>query len=149
MKRRRSNRQKRRQRLLLLLLGGRIHSIPCRTILYRFSTRMIWRKVWIEERTLGRMDTSEKYMIILFTTTPNHHPSKMDDRPKSFLKINLAAKRLVRHSSTSPNQKRRPLPSLLSFSSSRVVRLLNFSFFVTFWPWYSRRLKLWCNIDKL
>ena len=38
--------------------------------------------------------------------TPNHHPPKMEDRPKMFLQIILAAKW------------RRPLPSLLSYSSS-------------------------------
>ena len=28
----------------------------------RFSTRMVWRKVWIEDRTLCGMDGSEKWM---------------------------------------------------------------------------------------
>ena len=51
----------------------------------------------------------------------------MDDHPvphntpkqnKTFLQIILAAKWLVRHSNTSPNRQRRPLPSLLSDSDS-------------------------------
>ena len=37
---------------------------------------------------------------------------------KTFLHVILAAKWLVRHSSMSPKQQRRPLPSLLSDSSS-------------------------------
>ena len=49
---------------------------------------------------------------------PNHHPPNMDVLPKAFLKIILAAKWLVWHSRTSPNQQRRPLPSLLSDSCS-------------------------------
>ena len=55
-------------------------------------------------------------MIIQFT--PNHHAPKKDVLPKTFLQIILAAKWLVRHSSTSPNQQRRPLPSLLPDSDS-------------------------------
>ena len=39
---------------------------------YRISTWMIWRKGWIEERTLQKMDDH------LDHTTPNHHPPKMD-----------------------------------------------------------------------
>ena len=46
-------------------------------------------------------------------TTPNHHPPKMEVLPKTFLQNILAAKLLVRHSSTSPKQQRRPLPSIL------------------------------------
>ena len=42
-----------------------------------------------------------------------HHSPKMDVLPKTFLQIILAAKQLVRHSSTSPKQQRRSLPSLL------------------------------------
>ena len=49
-------------------------------------------------------------------TTPNHHPPELDFLPKTCLQINLAAKWLVLHSSTSPNQQRRPLPSLLYLS---------------------------------
>ena len=36
-------------------------------------------------------------------TTPSHLPSKMDVLPKTYLQIILAAKWLVRHSSSSPN----------------------------------------------
>ena len=57
----------------------------------------------------------------LVHTTQNHHPPKMEGRPKTFLQIIPAAKLLVRHSSTSSNQQRRPLPSLLSVSSLMVV----------------------------
>ena len=54
-------RQKRKQRSSLLF-GGRnsFNSMPHN----RFSTRMIWRKGWREERTLGKIDASEKSMII-------------------------------------------------------------------------------------
>ena len=45
--------------------------------------------------------------------TPNHHPPNIDVLPKSLVQISLAAKQLVRHSSTSPNKRRQPLPSLL------------------------------------
>ena len=58
-----------------------------------------------------------------FHTTPNHHPPKMDVLQKTFLQIILAAKWLVRHSSTSPNQQRRPLPYLLSVSSPLAILL--------------------------
>ena len=60
------------------------------------------------------MEALEKWMIIRFT--PNHDPTKMNVLPKTLVQIILAAKFLVRHSSTSPNQQRRPLPSLLSLS---------------------------------
>ena len=47
-------------------------------------------------------------------TIPNpHHPSKMDVLPKTFFRIILDAKWLVRLSSTSPNLKGRLWPSLL------------------------------------
>ena len=71
---------------------------------------MIWRKGWIELRLhrwngcFGKMDDHPDH------TTPNHHPPKMDGLPKTFLKIILAAKCLVRHSSTCPNQQRWHLP---------------------------------------
>ena len=59
----------------------------------------------------------------LVHTTPNHHPPKMDVLPKTFLQIILASKWLVWHSSTSPKQQWRPLPSLLSVSSSMRMEL--------------------------
>ena len=46
-------------------------------------------------------------------TTANHHALKMDDLQQTFLQIILAAKLLVRHSSTSPKQQLWPLPPLL------------------------------------
>ena len=49
-------------------------------------------------------------------TIPNHHSSKTDVLPKTFVQITLATKWLVKHSNTSPNQQRWPLPSLLSLS---------------------------------
>ena len=50
-------------------------------------------------------------------TIPNYVPSsKMDVLTKTFVQIILAAKQLVRHSRTSLNQQRRPLPSPLSLS---------------------------------
>ena len=50
------------------------------------------------------MDALKKWMISRFTAqcTPNHHPTKMDVLPKTFVQIILAAKWLVRLSSTSP-----------------------------------------------
>ena len=50
--------------------------------------------------------------------TPNHHPPKINVLSKTFLQFILAAKWLVRHSSSSLNQHRLPLPSLLSDSYS-------------------------------
>ena len=46
-------------------------------------------------------------------TIPNHHPTKKDVLPKTFVQIILGAKWLVRYSSSPPTQQRRPLPSLL------------------------------------
>ena len=46
-------------------------------------------------------------------TIPNHDPTKMNVHPKTFSQIILAAKWLVSHSTTSPVQQRRHLPSLL------------------------------------
>ena len=54
----------------------------------------------------------------LVHATPNNRPPKLDNLPKTFLQIILAAKQLVRHSSTSPKQQRGPLPTPLSVSSS-------------------------------
>ena len=54
-------------------------------------------------------------------TTPNHHPPKLDVLQKKFLQIILTTKWLVRHSSSPPNLKRRPLHSLLSDSYSILV----------------------------
>ena len=42
----------------------------------------------------GKMDTHVVHTI------PNHHPTKMNVRPKIVVKIILAAKVLVRHSTT-------------------------------------------------
>ena len=67
---RRRNRQKRRQRSSLMF---QFH-----------AALMIWNKGLIEERTLGSMDASEKWMFF----------------PKTFLPIIFAAKWLVRHSSS-------------------------------------------------
>ena len=52
-----------------------------------FSARMIWRKGWIEEETLGRMDALEK-----MDDHPVHYPPKMDVLPKISLLIIYAAK---------------------------------------------------------
>ena len=88
-----------------LLFGGQywFNSLPH----YRFSARMISRNVWIEKLTLGRMDALEQLDDLPVYTIPNQHPPKMDVLPKTFLHSSL------RHSSTSPKQQRRPLPSLL------------------------------------
>ena len=71
--------------------GEGILSIPCHTTDLA-PCRMIWRKWLIEERTLGRMDASEKLDDHLVHTTPNHHPSKVNFLPKSFLQIILTDK---------------------------------------------------------
>ena len=47
-------------------------------------------------------------------TKQNHHPTKMNVLPKAFLQIILAG--LCGIQVRSPNQQRRPLPSLLSLS---------------------------------
>ena len=73
-----------------------------------FPTRMISKK------RINRIKAT--WMIIQFTPYTNHHPIKMVVLPKTFVQIILAAKWLVRHSSTFPKQQRRPLPSLLSLS---------------------------------
>ena len=52
----------------------------------------------------------------LVHTMPNHQPTKMDILTKTFVQNILDAKWLVWHSSTSPKQLRRPLPSLRSLS---------------------------------
>ena len=104
--------QKRRQRSSLLFGGQNwFNSL----LHYRFRARMIWRNGLIEKEkwTLGRLDASEQWDDLPVHTTPKHHHSKMDVLPKTFLQIILAAKWLVGHSSTSPKQQRRPLPSLL------------------------------------
>ena len=51
----------------------------------------------------------------LVHTTPNHHPTKMDVHPKTFLPIILAAKWFVRHSNTSPQ------PAATTFASSSML----------------------------
>ena len=54
-----------------------------------------------------------KKMAVSHHTKPPPYPPKIDVLPKTFLKIILADKLQVWHSSTSPKQQRRPLPSLL------------------------------------
>ena len=60
------------------------------------------------------MGALKKMYVHPVHTKPNHHPTKMDVLLKTFVQNILAAGWLVRHSSTSAKQKRRPLPSLLS-----------------------------------
>ena len=61
----------------------------------------------------------------LIQTTPFHHHPEKNDLSKTLVQIIIAAKWLVRHSITSPKQKRRPLPSLLSVSSSMPRNILD------------------------
>ena len=83
---RRRIRQKRRRRSSLLVEGRNwFNSIPNK----RFSTRMIWRKGWIEELTLGGMKASEKWMIIRFTSHQTTALSKWMYFPKFFFKSSL------------------------------------------------------------
>ena len=92
-------------------LRNGIHSIPCRTTDLApgwFAENMNWRTRWIEERTLSRMNASEKWMIIWITPpTPNHHPPKMDVLPKTFLPNTLAAKWIVLVQVRPPKKQRR------------------------------------------
>ena len=74
---------------------------------------MIWRNGWIGKWTLGGMDASEHLVDLPVPSTKNYHTPKMDVLSTNFLQIILAAKCIAGHSSTSPNQQRRPLPSLL------------------------------------
>ena len=67
---------------------------------------MIWRKGWIKENILGRMDALKKDHPV--HTTPNQ--TKLDVFPKTFLQVILGAKWIVWHS----------IPSLLSDSYSIV-----------------------------
>ena len=62
------------------------------------------------------MDASEKWMITLFTPYQTTNQPKWMLSKKTFVKIILAAYWSLRHSSTSSNQQRRPLPSLLTLS---------------------------------
>ena len=102
--------QKRRQRSSLLFWG---------TELIQFHAALQddlkkWRNIRTDTWRNGRFRSSR-----LHHTNPP--PSKMDVLPKTFLQIILAVKWLVRHSSTvhtSPKEQRRPLPSLLFYSSS-------------------------------
>ena len=83
---------------------------------YRFSIRMIWGKRYIEP-TLGRMDASEKWKIIWF---PPHQATTL---PKW-----IAAD--IQFCTQNSSEQRRPLPSLLSVSSSMglsYVRVVSFS----------------------
>ena len=88
---------------------------------HRFSTRMVWWKGGKEERTLGRMDASEKYGYRLVHTTPNCHPPKMDVLLKTFLQII--------HAASPPN-------------SSDDLCLLFCLFLLWFWPFKFRFFKI-------
>ena len=93
------------------LMDG-VDLIPCRTT-------DLARKKWMNrKRNTWRNGCFGKMDDLPVPTTTNHHPPKMDVLSKIFLQIFLAAKWLVQHSSTSPKQQQRPLPSLLSNSSS-------------------------------
>ena len=75
-------------------MGDIIDSIPCRASYFAPGW---FGEIRVDERTHGKMDDHPVY------TTPNHRPPKMDVLVKAFLKIILAAKRLVWHSSTCRN----------------------------------------------
>ena len=124
-------RQKRRQRSSLLHLGDGIDSIPCRTsyIFHQddFKKRMkritaTWRNGYFGEM-----------VVHLVHAIPNHHLTKIDVLPKTFVQIILAAKWLGRHSSIRPPTSSNDLcPSLLSLSffyavySLTYIRILHF-----------------------
>ena len=74
----------------------------------------IWIRIQIQGYNPGiNFEKKDDYPV---HTIPNHHPTKMDVLQKTFVQNILAAKWLVRHSSTSPKQQRWPLTSLLSLS---------------------------------
>ena len=114
--------QKQRQRSSLLV-GGRnwFISLPHN----RFSARMIWRDGCIEKWTFGGIDALETLMIFQFTM----HQTTTLQKWMFFQKNVLAAKCLVRHSSTYPKQQQGPLPSLLYRSFFHLSRPL-----ATGWP---------------
>ena len=102
----------------LCCLGDRIDSIPF------FSSYFTPR--WFEEKdeennATWRNKCFEQMDDQLVHTTPNHHLPKVAVLPKTFLQINLTAKWLVRHSSTSPNQQQWPMPSFLYVSFFRAT----------------------------
>ena len=78
----------------------------------------------LKKRTNRKTDTWQsgcfrKQMIIASQhNKPPPFQKKMNVLPKTFVQIILAANWLVWHSIPSPKQQRRPLPSLLSVSSS-------------------------------
>ena len=94
-------------------LGDRIDSIPDRTIF--FFARMVLKKRMKRIKATWRNGCFEKINDHPVDTIPNHHPTKMDVLPITFVQIILAANWLVRHSRTSTKQQRRPLPSLTFF----------------------------------
>ena len=75
---------------------------------YGFSTHDDFKKRINRRTDAWQYGWFRKMNDHLVNTTPNHHPPKMDGLPKTFLQIILAAKWLVRYSSTSPKQQRRP-----------------------------------------
>ena len=83
---RRRIRQKRRQRSSLLVGGTELIQFDAE---YRISTRMIGRKRWKEEWTLGGMDASEKLMIIWFTPHQITSLTKRMFLQKPFFKSSL------------------------------------------------------------
>ena len=91
---------------------------------YRFITRMIWRRGWIEERKLGRMHGCFRKIIDhLVNSTPDHHP------PKNLSSIILAT--VVRYSSTSPKQLRHlffSIPHTCNFFLTTAFLFLLYSF---------------------
>ena len=103
-------RKKRKQRSSLLI-GVRTYNFH-RDELKKRMNRNIGYRTW-QNRCFEKLDDHPIYTI------PNHHPTTMDFLPKTSVKIILAAKWLVRHSSTSHKQQRRPY----SFSSVCILLL--------------------------
>ena len=89
-------------------LGDGIDSIPCCTNLYQYDLKKRMNRVMATwwNGCFEKMDDHSVHTI------PNPHPSKMDVLPKTFIQIILATKWLVRHSSRSSKQQRRPFTSL-------------------------------------
>ena len=94
---RRRHRQKRRQRSSLLFGGNSsFNSMPH----YRFEHQDDLNKRMNRRMYAWQNGCFRKINDHLVHTTPNQHPSKIDVLSKSFLQVILAAKWLVRHSST-------------------------------------------------
>ena len=93
---------------------------------------MHWNKGYMAKRMLWKNGWS----------SGSHHtkppPYQNGCSPKTLAQIIITAKWFVRHSSTSPNQQRRPLPSLLSLSffCDMYTVHMNILYLPLLWPYW-------------